>query len=344
MGTGGASRKAARGGGARALAVALLAGALALAGCGAGGSDDDSGKGAAGGEARPGRAAAGDSGADVAGDGEGAAREGGQEGGRAKRPPKDFRPEGPHVIRTVTLTVRVKDVPKALGRARAAAEDADGLVGDETTDRDGRGRERSRVVLRVPQERYERVLADLEGTGRLVERSAKAEDVTEEVVDVESRIKTQRASVARVRVLMDKATKISDIVSLEGELSTRQADLEALLARQASLKDRTALATITLTLTESPSGGGGGGRDEPTFVDAASGGWDAFVTMLRWVSVALGAALPFVAGAAVLGFAWLRWGRTRRPGAGGAAPVPAPPQRAPQASETPAAPHTPDGD
>ncbi|WP_078869462.1 DUF4349 domain-containing protein [Streptomyces sp. NRRL B-1347] len=329
-------RRSRTGGGARALAVALLVGALALTGCGAGGDDGAkaSGGDAARAERRGGDTAAGldegAAGADRgAGDGK-AAAPGGKQSGRADKPGESPRIGGPHIIRTASLTVRVRDVPKALDRARTAATEADGLVGDETTDRDGRGRERSRVVLRVPQERYAQVLSDLEGTGRLVSRTAKAEDVTQEVVDVESRIKTQRASVARVRELMDKATKISDIVSLEGELSTRQADLEALLARQASLKDRTALATVTLTLTESPAGRDDDGDDgDPTVVDALAGGWGAFLTMLRWTAVALGAALPFVVGVALLGAAWLRWGRGRtasppRPAGAPEAPTGAP--------------------
>ncbi|QDQ14264.1 DUF4349 domain-containing protein [Streptomyces spectabilis] len=331
-------RRSRTGNGARALAVALLAGALALTGCGASG-DDSSGKGSEDSAARSGRSGGGEDAALVEGgagagraDGDDkAAAPGGKEAGRAKKPGERLRTDGPHIIRTASLTVRVRDVPKALDRARSAASQANGLVGDETTDRDGHGRERSRVVLRVPQERYTQVLSDLEGTGKLVSRTAKAEDVTEEVVDVESRIRTQRASVARVRELMDKATKISDIVSLEGELSTRQADLEALLARQASLKDRTALATITLTLTESPAGRGDDGDDDPTVVDALAGGWGAFLTMLRWAAVALGAALPFVVGAALLGAAWLRWGRGR-------AAAPPRPAGAPETT-----PGTPDG-
>ncbi|QCX79736.1 hypothetical protein C9F11_30725 [Streptomyces sp. YIM 121038] len=313
----------------RALAVALLAGTLALTGCGAGGDD---GK-ASGGDAA--RAERGDGAGEFAGDGRAAApgaKEAGAKGAGAKKPSGRLRAEGPHIIRTASLAVRVRDVSKALERARAVAQEADGLVGDETTDRDRHGRERSRVVLRVPQERYAQVLSDLAGTGRLLSRTAKAEDVTEEVVDVESRVRTQRASVARVRELMDKATKISDIVSLEGELSTRQADLEALLARQASLKDRTALATVTLTLTEAPAGRGGADDDGgPTVVDALAGGWGAFVTMLRWAAVALGAALPFAAGVALLGAAWLRWGRGRT----------VRPSRTPRAPEVP--PRAPDG-
>ncbi|MFB6848761.1 DUF4349 domain-containing protein [Streptomyces sp. NPDC056373] len=287
-----------------ALSALLLAAALALTGCSAG--DDASGgsgsaadKGAAG-SAVSGEAAPGGTGSDA----------------KATAPPK-LTPN--HIIRTASLTVQVKDVPKALDQARTGVENAGGYVGNETTTRDSEGRERTRVVLRVPVEKYDEVLAGLEGSGKLLDRSAKAEDVTDQVVDVESRIRTQRASVARIRELMDQATKLSDVVTLEGELSTRQADLEALLARQKSLKDRTSLATITLSLSETPVKKEAKDGD-PGFVDALAGGWSAFVTMLRWLAVAFGAVLPFAAVAALLVWLWLRVVRPRLP----RRPAPAP--------------------
>lgn len=128
---------------------------------------------------------------------------------------------------------------------------------------------------------------------------------------MESRITSQRASVIRVRELMDQATKLSDVVTLEGELSRRESDLEALLAQQASLKDRTSMATITLTLTEKPVVAEKE-DDDPGFVDALAGGWDAFVTMLRWIAVAFGAVLPFAAVLALILLVWLRLLRPRR--------------------------------
>ncbi|MFH8289627.1 DUF4349 domain-containing protein [Streptomyces sp. NPDC018059] len=285
---------------ARALSGVLLAAALALTGCTASGGDSGDHDKAAG----AGDRAAGPEGA------KGAAGGQSDKSGGRKRP----KLTGTHVIRTATLTVRVKDVPKALAEARAAAEDAGGMVGNESTSRDDEGRERSRVVLRVPQATYEDVLKSLEGTGRLIDREAKAQDVTDQVVDVESRVKTQRVSVARVRELMDKATKLSDVVTLEGELSTRQADLESLLAQRAALKDRTSMATITLSLTESARKTDGG--DDTTFGDALAGGWDAFVTGLRWIVIAMAAVLPFAAAAALLLLLWLRVTRRRatRPG------------------------------
>ncbi|MEU8708805.1 DUF4349 domain-containing protein [Streptomyces sp. NPDC048565] len=220
-----------------------------------------------------------------------------------------------HVIRTATLSVEVKSVPDAVEAARGAAEDAGGLVADESTRRVDDTHDGSRLVLRVPQAGYEEVLSGLAGSGKLLSRTSNAKDVTGEVVDVESRIATQRASVARVRDLMDKAGELSDVVTLEGELSSRQADLESLLAQQASLKDRTTLATITLELSEPDAKAEESDEEDPGFVDALSGGWGAFVTTLRWIGVAIGAMAPFLATAAVVVLLWrlLRRRLPRRP-------------------------------
>ncbi|MGC0328924.1 hypothetical protein RKD23_001914 [Streptomyces sp. SAI-170] len=284
---------------ARTLAGVLLAAALALTGCSSGANDsggssdaDDKAAGVSDGRGAQGAEAAG--------------------GGAATDRKTAPVPDTPYIIRTASLTVQVKEVPKALEQARTVAEAAGGYVGRESTSRDSEGRERTRLVLRVPAGSYDEVLADLQGAGRLLERSAQAEDVTEQVVDVESRIRTQRASVARIRELMDQATRLSDVVELEGELSTRQADLEALLARQASLKDRTSLATITLSLTETPVKRTAE-DDDPGFGDAVSGGWDAFLTTLRWIALVLGAVLPFLAALALLALLWLRVVRPRLP-------------------------------
>jgi hypothetical protein len=301
-----------------ALAAVLLAAALALTGCSAGGDSGASGADSAAKEAAP----------SAANDRQGAGG-GKAEGAGASTAPKAA---ANHVIRTASLTVQVEDVPKALDEARETTENAGGYVGDETTGRDADGHERTRVTLRVPVDSYQDVLDDLEGAGKLLNRNAKAEDVTDQVVDVESRIKSQRASVVRVRELMDRATKLSDVVTLEGELSSRQAELEALLAQQASLKDRTGLATIALSLSETPVERAEK-DDDPGFTDALAGGWDAFVTMLRWVAVAVGAVLPFAVVAVLLVVLWLRVVRPRLPRR--PVPVPAVPTTAPSAASAP---------
>lgn len=215
-----------------AAGAALLTAVLVVTGCGAGNTATSSdAKRDAGAAEAPARGAAD-----------------GSSGSEQAAAPK--APAQQHVIRTASLSVEVADVTKAVATARRVTAGAEGRVENESTERIDDGHVASHLVLRVPQERYDTVLTELAGTGRLLGRKADAKDVTEQVVDVESRIATQRASVARVRALMQRAEKLADVVTLEGELSRRQSDLEALLAQQSSLKDRTSMATITLQLTE----------------------------------------------------------------------------------------------
>ncbi|TXS57378.1 DUF4349 domain-containing protein [Streptomyces sp. t39] len=290
----------------RTFAVLFVTASLALAGCGAGSGDS--------GESKPAYAekAKGAAGPDSAADG--AATE-----ADAKAGPEETAgtsaPDAAHIIRTASLSVEVKDATAALADARAAAEKAGGRVENETTERADGTHVTSRVVLRVPQEAYGSVLSELAGAGRLLSRQADAKDVTDQVVDVESRIATQRASVARVRELMERATRLSDVVTLEGELSSRQAELESLLAKQASLKDRTELATITLVLTEPEREEKEKDDGAPGFLDALGGGWDALVATVRWIAVVLGAVAPFAAVGAALYVLWrllIRPWRSRR--------------------------------
>ncbi|MGW6209070.1 DUF4349 domain-containing protein [Streptomyces sp. NPDC055089] len=297
-----------------ALAAGLLTAVLALSGCGAADDSGDQRALSADGQKKA-DPAAGEAAADAK---EGAAEKEGAAASGASKKPNPVT--ATHVIRTASLLVEVKSASRAAAAARTVAQNAGGLVADESTEQVDDTHDSSHLVLRVPQDEYDSVLRELSGAGRLLSRSSTAKDVTGQVVDVESRIATQRASVARVRKLMERADKLVDVVTLEGELSSRQASLESLLAQQASLKDRTTLATITLDLTEPETAAEA--EEDPGFLDALSGGWHAFVTMLRWLGMAVGAAAPFLAAAAVLLVLWRlaarRWGGKagQRPPAG----------------------------
>ncbi|MFJ5832931.1 DUF4349 domain-containing protein [Streptomyces sp. NPDC093089] len=300
---------------ARTVAAALLTAALVLTGCGAGGSAESGGDAKSDlSAARPADGAAADTDERGAVDGSSGA---GKPASQASARPQ-------HVIRTASLSVEVADVAKALATARQVAAGAGGRVENEATERVDDAYVTSRVVLRVPQERYDSVLTELAGTGKLLSRTADAKDVTDQVVDVESRIATQRASVARVRALMQRAERLADVVTLEGELSRRQADLESLLAQQASLKDRTTLATITLELMEKEKPAAEPEEGRPGFGDALSGGWNALVGAVAWVGIVLAALAPWLAVALVVFVLWRRLVRPRLAARAARRPEPAP--------------------
>ncbi|QNA75889.1 DUF4349 domain-containing protein [Streptomyces sp. So13.3] len=273
-----------------ALAAAALTATLTVSGCGAAGSSakDDSAD----------KAASAPHQADAKGAVDAPSAAPGTAKGATTKTPV---PSQNYVVRTATLSVEAKDsVAAALASARTTVTGAGGYVGDENTSRDSQGLEHSTITLRVPPDSYDKVLNDLAGLGRLIERKVSTEDVTSQVVDVESRIRSQQASLARVRELMSRTTQLSDVVTLEGELSTREANLEALQAQQASLKERTNLATVTLVLSEPehPASAPPPKKDDgfwESVGNALGTGWHAFYVTLRGILIVLSVALPFAA-------------------------------------------------
>ncbi|MFH1330067.1 MAG: DUF4349 domain-containing protein [Actinomycetota bacterium] len=159
--------------------------------------------------------------------------------------PGDF---GRSIVYTASLEIEVDDVIAAGRRALVELQGLGGvLFGQETSS----GPEpRSVLTIKVRPESFAAALDRLAGLGTLVSQTVYADDVTERVVDLESRITTAEASVERLRVFLEGATDLEAVASLEAELMRRETDLELLRGQLRTLEDQVALATIVLVLTQ----------------------------------------------------------------------------------------------
>ncbi len=123
-----------------------------------------------------------------------------------------------------------------------------------------------------------------------------------------------------MRALLAKATTIGEIVSVESELTRREADLESLLAKQKALAGQTELATLNLTMSEPGKAPPPPQKDETGFVGGLKDGWKAFAATVTVLLTMLGALLPFLIAFALIGIPlWRFRHRFRR-----TTPVPAP--------------------
>ena len=212
-------------------------------------------------------------------------------------------PSDRKIIATADLSIRAKDVAAAAARVRSLVLGVRGYVETEqsnatpTVDDAGRSTSVQSTVtmrLRIPTASFDSVIKQLSSVGVVVSRSLGAQDVTSEVVDVNSRVISAKASIARMQVLYEKAQSIADIASIEGELSRRQADLESLLARQKELANLTSLATVSVNIFSG---------DAPVAISKPSAVRDAFDEAVR--ALGNGAKAILVVGAAILPFALL---------------------------------------
>jgi uncharacterized protein DUF4349 len=208
------------------------------------------------------------------------------------------------IVRTASLEVSTKDVQEALDGAEDIVRVAGGTVADEETDvsSDRPGRSSAQITLRVPPAQFNHVLDQLAKLGTLQHREQSASDVTGDVVDVRSRLSTQRRSVQRMRELLDRARTIADVSAVEGELTRREADLESLEAREALLADQTAMATVQVAFNAPVAPHPVDGKEKAGFLVGLQGGWDALVGAAQVTLTIVGALLPFLLLVAVL---WL---------------------------------------
>jgi len=152
------------------------------------------------------------------------------------------------IIYNADLVVAVTDVAAAgVEASRVVASVGGFLFGQQTT---GAPEPRSVLIFKVPPENFQETLALLGNIGDVRTQTVTADDVTERIVDLESRIKTAEVSVERLQGLLAEATDIKTIANVENQLLQRETDLETLRGQLRTLQDRVALATITLTLTE----------------------------------------------------------------------------------------------
>lgn len=156
--------------------------------------------------------------------------------------------DGRVIIYTSTMLVIVDDVSLATQQAQTAIAGLGGLVfGQDTTTEPF---PRTVLTFRVLPDDFQEALSRLAGLGKLESQQVSTDDVTDRVVDLESRIITSEASVERLREFLRGAVDLEDVAQLEAQLLQRETNLELLRGQLRTVQDQAALATIFLTLIE----------------------------------------------------------------------------------------------
>ena len=213
------------------------------------------------------------------------------------------------LVRTAQLSVEAVDPVAVTRRVRAAVAGAAGTVAQESSTDTG-----AQLTVRVPADRLDQLIDAIAGLGHVTNRTAQVVDATEDVVDLDARVASQRASVDRVRALLAQARSIGDVVAVESELTRREADLDSLTGRLNAVKDQVALSTLTVDVAKAPVTTTE--NAQPTgFAAGLAAGWDGLKATAAVAGAVVGYLLPFLPLAAVIvGLVWLgrRFARTRR--------------------------------
>jgi hypothetical protein len=255
-------------------------------------------------------AASGDSSSYDAGD---SFTTGGADTGLAATASVPLTPE--RVIKTAELRLEVEDgsIGRTLREGREIAEAAGGFL--LSTSIDGTERRSGEFSIRVPAGSFEETLSALEELGKISGEDVRGEDVSQEFVDLEARLRNATAQEEVLFRLYDRSQSIADTIRVQRELEDVQLEIERLRGRLRYLEDRTDLSTISVSVTES----GAVVAEDGPFAKAWDKARDTFVAVVSAVIVGSGVVLPLV----VLGLLAYAVFRVLRPRLGKAAPRPA---------------------
>jgi hypothetical protein len=156
----------------------------------------------------------------------------------------------PSVIKTgyLKLTVAEDGFSEATQDAVALAGRYSGFV--LSTSIEGSDSRSGTLVIRVPSDRFEELVNEVKDLGQIRSESISGQDVTQEFVDLESRLRNLRAQETVLLRLFDKARTVAATIRVQSELGRVQLESEQIRGRLRYLEDQTSLATLSITVTE----------------------------------------------------------------------------------------------
>ena len=228
------------------------------------------------------------------------------------------------VIKNGRLLLQVPDVAPAISAATHGIAALGGYASGSK--RSGTGDEiQATVTFRIPSVNWEAALGAVRATGEVLDEETTTEDVTTKVVDLGARIRNLQVTERALQSIMDKATVVKDVLSVQQELTDVRGEIERLTAEKAHLEEQAVFSTLTATFALAPEPAvvvaQTTGFDPAEEVDAASakliralqkvaraGIWFGIVWLPILLALAIGAAITYVVGRAVA----RRWGRRTR--------------------------------
>jgi Domain of unknown function (DUF4349) len=208
------------------------------------------------------------------------------------------------LIRNGNIEFLTGDVRKTKTEIERIAKEQQGYISAENETNYG-NRFQINQTLRIPSNKFDAVLKQLEDLAEKVDnKNINTQDVTEEFIDVEARLKTKKELEARYLELLKQAKTVADIVSIEGQIANVRAEIESMEGRLKYLSNQVSFSTLNVSYYQESAASYGFGSK---FLNSLKSGWFNLVDFVFWLL----SVWPFVLGTTALVIWWVRRRRSK---------------------------------
>jgi len=166
------------------------------------------------------------------------------------------------VVKTGKMTIESDKYDEAEKRISEITNSMGGLIVNSTSSANASGKKQGVITIKVPSKDFDKLVAQVSTVGKVSSQNISSSDVTEEYIDLEARLKTQKELEERLyKLLQDRTTKLSDVLEVEQKLSDVRQKIESTEGRMKFLRNQADYSTLTVSifepsLLETSSGGG----------------------------------------------------------------------------------------
>ncbi|GGN48538.1 DUF4349 domain-containing protein [Oceanobacillus indicireducens] len=156
------------------------------------------------------------------------------------------------VIYTADINVETDDFTAFSNQVQKEAARIGGYVLESTLyNEQAEDLKSGQMTIRIPQEDFHPFLDFIEeGSTKVLDHYVSGEDVTEEFVDLESRLKSKEQVEERLLDFLAGAEETEDLLKISNDLAQVQEEIEMIVGRMNYLQDKTDFSTITISIRE----------------------------------------------------------------------------------------------
>jgi len=174
-------------------------------------------------------------------------------GGTAQGGSSALDGSGPLIVRTGQLDLQVADLEAAIRAAESAVTAVGGYIAGSQRSGDA-DKASASIMFRIPAARWTDTLDALRKLGvKVLGEQTSSQEVTAQVVDLGARLANLRVTETALQAIMEKATKIPDVLAVQEQLTGVRQQIEELTAQKQTLENQAALATLTVNFTPPPA-------------------------------------------------------------------------------------------
>jgi hypothetical protein len=166
------------------------------------------------------------------------------------------------IIRSGAMSIEADNYGETEARVKQIVSGLNGYVTNSSSQLNASGKKQGAITIRVASDKFDMLLDELAKVGKVMNQNINGRDVTEEYMDSEARLKTQRELETRLlQLLAEKTANLTSVVEVEQKLAQVRETIEKTEGRMRYLKDQASYSTLTVSVFEpailNTSSGGG---------------------------------------------------------------------------------------